>query len=57
MTTLNNAFEWELALEDGGYENGSESLSILTPLHREPCLYHVSAYENLSIGPATPRAH
>ena len=33
-------------------------MSILTPLHRVPCLYHVSACENfLSFRPATPRAH
>ena len=33
MTTLNNTFEWKLALEDIGYESGSESLSVSTPLH------------------------
>ena len=32
MTTLNNALEWELTLEDIGYESGSESLSVPTPL-------------------------
>ena len=57
MTTLNDAFEWELALEDEGYKSGSESLSIPTPLCRAPCLYHVSTCENLSFRPATPRAH
>ena len=25
MTTLNDAFEWELAIEDEGYKSGSES--------------------------------
>ena len=33
MTTLNDAFEWKLALEDIGYESRSESLSVPTPLH------------------------
>ena len=32
MTNLNDAFEQELTLEDGGYESGSESLGIPTPL-------------------------
>ena len=54
MTTLNDAFEYELALEDKGYESGSESLNIPTPLHRTSHLYHVSASENLSFNPATP---
>ena len=56
MTTLKDAFEWELTLECGGYESGSESLSITTRLCQAPQLYHVSALENVSFGPATPRA-
>ena len=56
VTTLNDAFECELAQDDEGYESGSESLNIPTPLHREPWLYHVSPQENLSFGPATPKA-
>ena len=57
MNTLNDIFKWELNLEDGGYKSGSESLSIPTPLCRAPHLSHVSACENLSFTPATPRAH
>ena len=57
VTTLNDAFKWELALEDGGYKSGSESLSIPTPLPRARCLHHVSASKNLSFWPATPQAH
>ena len=48
MTTLNDVFEWELALEDKGYESGSESLNISTPLCRTLHLYHLSGSENLS---------
>ena len=44
MTMLNDAFELELALEDG-YDSGSENLSIPTSLCRAPCLYHISAGE------------
>ena len=57
VTTLHDAFEWKLALKDGRYESWSEHLNIPTPLHRAPCLYHISTYENLSFGTATPRAH
>ena len=57
VTTQNDAFEWEYAPEDKGYESGSESIKIPTPLHRTLYLYHVSASENLSFGPATPLTH
>ena len=54
---LNDAFEQELALENEGYGSESENFSIPTPLHRTPCLYHVSMGENLSFRPATPLTH
>ena len=57
MTTLNDAFERELTLEDEGYKSGSESLNIPTPLHRTPCLYYVSASENLSFRPVRLLTH
>ena len=57
MTILNDTFEWELTLEDEGYESGSKSLNIPTPLHRTPGPYQISASENLSFGPATPLTH
>ena len=36
VTTLNNAFKWDLVLEDIGYESGSKGLSVPTPLCQEP---------------------
>ena len=54
MTTLNDTFEIELTQEDEGYESGSESLNIPTPLRRAPQIYHVSRSENLSFNPTTP---
>ena len=57
MTTLNDAFEQEFTLEDIGYESGSESLSVPTPLCWKPHPFHISKQENLSFGPATPRPH
>ena len=56
VITLNDAFEWELTVEDIGYNSGSESLSIPSPLCQAPQLYHVSTQDNLSFRPATPRA-
>ena len=54
MTTLNDTFEIELTQEDEGYESGSESLNILTPLRRTPQIYQVSASKNLSFNHTTP---
>ena len=54
VAILNDTFEIELAQEDEGYESGSESLSIPTPLRIAPWIYHVSKSENLSFNPTTP---
>ena len=51
VTTLNNAFETELAQEDECYKSGSESFNIPTPLSRAPRVYHVSTMEELSFNP------
>ena len=53
MTTLNDAFERELSQEDEGYESGSESLNILTPLRKPSRIYHISTNENISFDPTT----
>ena len=54
VSTLNDTFEKELAQEDKGYESGSESLNIPTPLRRPPWIYHISMSENLPFDPTTP---
>ena len=54
VTTLNDAFEQELAQEDEGYWSGSETLSIPTPLRRAPLIYHISTSENISFDPTMP---
>ena len=46
MTTLNEAFETELAQEGEGYESGSENFNIPTPLSRAPRIYHVSTVDD-----------
>ena len=56
MTSLNDAFEQQITLDDMGYESGSKSLSVPTPLCQEPCPFHVSTEENSSFSPSPPRA-
>ena len=51
LTTLNAAFESKLALEDKGYESGSENFNIPTPLRRTSKIHHVSNVENVSFNP------
>ena len=52
VTTLNNAFQTELAQEDKCYESGSESFNIHTPLSKPQRVYHVSMMEDISFDPA-----
>ena len=51
MTTMNATFESKLALEDEGYESGSENFSIPTPVRRTTKIHHVSIVENASFDP------
>ena len=53
MTTLKHAFESKLALEDEGYESGSENFNIPTPLRRTSKIHHISSVENTSFNPDT----
>ena len=56
MTTLNAAFESKLALEDEGYESGSENFIITNPLIRTSRIHHVSSDENITFDPAKPHS-
>ena len=51
MTTLNAAFEWQLALEDEGYESGSDTVNMPTPLRKTPRIHHISSIELASFDP------
>ena len=53
MTIPNAAFESRLALEDEGYESGSENFNTPIPLRRTSRIHHVSSDENISFDPAT----
>ena len=51
VTTQNATFEQKLALEDGGYESGSENFHIPTPLRRTLKIHHISSIKNASFDP------
>ena len=51
MTTLNVVFEWNLALEDEGYESSSENFNMPTPLRKMPKIHHISSIKNASFDP------
>ena len=51
LATLNSAFESKLALEDEGYERGSENFNIPTPLRRTSKIHHISSVDNTSFDP------
>ena len=53
MTMLNDAFERELALADEGYESGSKTSNLSTPLRRTSRIHHISSNENISFDPYT----
>ena len=54
MTTLNDAFEREFALADEGYESGSETSNLPTPLRQTSRFHHVYSDVNISFNPSTP---
>ena len=57
VITLNAAFDQQLSLADEGYESGSDTVDLPTPLRRTPQVHHVSSMEHASFNPApvTPR--
>ena len=52
VTTLNDTFERELALADKGYESGSETSNLPTPLRRTSRIHHISSDEIISFDPS-----
>ena len=57
VTTLNTAFEQNLALEDEGYESSSENFNMPTPLRKTLKIHHVSSIENASFNPDSVTPH
>ena len=43
MFALNAAFDQQLTLADEGYESGSDTINLPTPLRKMPRIHHVSS--------------
>ena len=48
VIALNAAFTQQLSLADEGYESGSNTADLPTPLQKTPCIHHVSSMEHAS---------
>ena len=51
VIALNAAFTQQLSLADEGYESGSDTVDLPTPLQKTPCIYHISNIEHASFNP------
>ena len=49
-------FTQQLSLADEGYESGSNE-DLLAPLHKTPCIHHVSSMEHASFNPTHSTPH
>ena len=56
VLALNSAFTQQLSLADEGYESGSNE-DLPTPLHKTPCIHHVSSMEHASFDPVHTTPH
>ena len=52
VTALNAAFDQQLSLADEGYESGSDTVNLPTPLRETPQIHHVCSMEHASFDPA-----
>ena len=52
VITLNAAFDQQLSLADEGYESGSDTIDLPTPLRKTPRIHHVSSMDHTSFDPA-----
>ena len=52
LLALNAAFTQQLSLADVGYESGSDTVDLPTPLRKTPCINHISSLEHMSFNPA-----
>ena len=57
VTTLNATFQSKLALEDEGYESGSENFNIPTPVRQTSRIHHISSVQNASFDPDPVTPH
>ena len=56
VNALNAAFDQHLSLADEGYESGSDTIDLPTPLRKTPRIHHVSSMEHTSfdLAPTMP---
>ena len=52
VISLNAAFDQQLSLANEGYESGSDTIDLPTPLRKTPRIHHVSCMEHTSFDPA-----
>ena len=57
VTALIAAFTQQLSLEDEGYESGSDTVDLPTPLQKTPCIHHISSFEHASFNPVHTTPH
>ena len=57
VIALNAAFTQQLSLADEGYESGSNTADLPTPLWKTPCIHHMSSIEHASFDPAHTTPH
>ena len=51
IIALNAAFNQQLLLSDEGYQSGSDTIDLPTPLQKTPCIHHISSREHASFNP------
>ena len=51
VIALNAAFDQQLSLADKGYESGSDTIDLPTPLRKTPHIPHISSKEHASFNP------
>ena len=52
VIALSAAFTQQLSPADEGYESGSDTVDLPTPLRKTPCIHHVFSMEHASFNPA-----
>ena len=57
IIALNAAFTQQLSLADEGYESGSDTIDLPTPLWKTPCIHHIFSMEHASFNPVTTTPH
>ena len=53
VIALNAVFTQQLSLADEGYESGSDTIDLPTPLRKTPCIHHISSMEHASFNPVS----